>query len=72
MFDDCIPTHGVVRKTLKPGLFQVELRNGKKATGHLSKELVGSEIADDTPVSLEMTPYDFDQARIVALNPPGE
>jgi translation initiation factor IF-1 len=70
MFDDCIPTTGIVRKTLKPGLFQIELKNGKKATAHLAKELVGAEIADDTPVSVEMTPYDFDQARIVALLPP--
>ena len=69
MFDDCIPTTAVIRRALKPGLYEVELKNGKLATGHLGKPLLGTELPDGAAVKVEMTPYDFDQARIVAVLP---
>lgn len=66
MHDDNIPTYGTILRPLRTGLHEVALKNGKTVVAHLSKELAlaGAEIPAGTRVSLEMTPYDFDQARI--------
>ncbi len=69
MFDDCIRTEGTVSHALKPGLFSVSLKNGKRVTAHLSKTLAVSQVVipDGSRVALDLTPYDFDQARIEAV-----
>ena len=71
MFDDCIRTEGTVHHALRPGLFAAFLKNGKPVTAHLSKALAasGTPIPDGSRVALDMTPYDFDQARIEAILP---
>ena len=53
-------------------LYQVRLMNGKIMLGHLSKPLTdaGAVFADNDRVVLEMTPYDFDQGRIVSHDTP--
>ena len=64
-----IETIGEILEPLGNGVFQLTLPNGKTIPGHLPKRL--SELSDDikagSKVRLEMTPYDFDKARIVAL-----
>ena len=49
-----------------------ELKNGKTLIAHRSKPLADAnasiEIGDS--VLVELTPYDFDSGRIVAINPP--
>ncbi len=69
MFDDCIRTEGTVNHALKPGLFSVSLKNSKQVAAHLSKALASSNtvIPDGSRVALDMTPYDFDQARIEVI-----
>lgn len=49
--------------------YRVRLRNGKDVIAHPSKDMM-SRIAELVPpvrLALEMTPYDFDKARIVAI-----
>lgn len=64
-----VTIHAVARilETLNPILFRVELPNGKIILAHLSKSLTEAQatFAPDTQVILELTPYDFDQARIL-------
>jgi translation initiation factor IF-1 len=49
-------------------LYRVELPNGKVILAHLSKPLAdeGAAFEPGVRVLLELTPYDFDQARILA------
>lgn len=67
MPDATIHTHGTVLETRGPVLYRVSLPNGKIILAHLSKKL-----ADDQAVFsagqrllLELTPFDFDTARIL-------
>lgn len=48
-----------------------ELKNGKSLIVHRSKPLedAGAAIAVGDTVLLELTPYDFDSGRVVAINP---
>ena len=67
MPDATIQTHGKVLETRGPVLYRVELPNGKVILAHLSKELADAGatfVAGDE--LLELTPFDFDQARILA------
>lgn len=66
MSEAAIETTGTVLERKGPILYVVELMNGKKILGHLSKALTDSEaeFADGETVLLEMTPYDFDSGRI--------
>lgn len=50
-------------------LYRAALPNGKIVLAHLSKAMTQAQATFTTGdrVSLEMTPFDFDQARIVAL-----
>lgn len=67
MPDVTIHALGEILENLNPELYRVSLPNGKKIFGHLSKPLTEAQavfaIADR--VVLELTPYDFDQARIL-------
>jgi translation initiation factor IF-1 len=67
MPDVTIHTHGTVLEQLNPILYRVSLPNGKRILAHLSKPLTeaGAEFPPECRVLLELTPYDFDQARIL-------
>lgn len=69
MPDATIHTHGRVLENRGPVLYQVSLPNGKTILAHLSKPLADAQamFRPDDLVLLEMTPYDFDQARILGL-----
>lgn len=67
MSDTAIQTTGEILERKGEILYRVRLMNGKVVLGHLSKPLTDAkaELADGSSVLLEMTPYDFDQARII-------
>ena len=69
MPDATIHTVGKILKNLAPVLYRVELPNGKIIMAHLSKPLTIAHavFAIDDRVILELTPYDFDNARILGL-----
>jgi translation initiation factor IF-1 len=64
-----IRAEAVVTEVLKPGLFRVALPNGKLSLGHFSKRLKreNPDVAPGDRVELELTPFDFDSARIRAV-----
>jgi translation initiation factor IF-1 len=61
--------HTVVRilEKLGPVLYRGELPNGKIILAHLSKPMTraGREFATESRVIVELTPFDFDQGRII-------
>jgi len=69
MSETAIETTGTIIERKGEILYRVELMNGKIVLGHLSKKLTDAkaELADSSEVVLEMTPYDFDQARITGI-----
>jgi len=69
MPDATIHTVGKVLLNLAPVLYRVELPNGKIIMAHLSKPLTVEKavFSPDDRVVLELTPYDFDNARILGL-----
>jgi len=64
-----IQTVGVIREVLPRGVYRVELPNGKLVVGHLPRRLavLTAQLALTRRVHLEMTPYDFEKARIAGL-----
>jgi translation initiation factor IF-1 len=68
MPDATIQTHGKVLEARGPVLYRVELPNGKVILAHLSKDLAdaSASFAAGDELLLELTPFDFDQARILA------
>ncbi len=71
MSEAAIETVGAVIERKGEILYRVELMNGKTVLAHLSKSLTDAkaEFVDGASVLLEMTPYDFDQGRIVGEYP---
>ncbi len=69
MPDATIHAHGTILETRGPVLYRVELPNGKTILAHLSKPLAdaGAVFAVADKVLLELTPFDFDQARILGV-----
>lgn len=67
MPDVTIHAVGIVLENLNPILFRVELPNGKIILAHLSKPLTEAFVMflPQARVILELTAYDFDQARIL-------
>lgn len=67
MSDNAIQTTGEVLERKGEILYRVRLMNGKVVLGHLSKPLTDAraEFPEGASMLLEMTPYDFDQARIL-------
>lgn len=67
MPDATIHTLGRVLETRGPVLYRVSLPNGKVILAHLSKSLAeaGAVFSADDQLLLELTPYDFDTARIL-------
>lgn len=67
MPDATIHTLGRVLETRGPVLYRVSLPNGKVILAHLSKCLADQNtvFCVDDELLLELTPYDFDNARIL-------
>ncbi len=71
MPDATIHTTGGVLESRSDVLYRVSLPNGKEILAHLGKELRegGASYEVGQSLLLEMTPYDFDGARILGLAP---
>ena len=69
MPDAIIHARGRIVEPLGPVLYRVALPNGKIILAHLSKTLRDEQAGfmADAHVLLELTPYDFDTARISGL-----
>lgn len=67
MPDATIHTCGKVLEQAGPVLYRVSLPNGKTILAHLSKRLADENavFATGDALLLELTPYDFDTARIL-------
>ncbi len=67
MPDATIHTQGRVLAQVAPVLYRVSLPNGKIILAHLSKSLSDStaEFSVGDLLLLELTPFDFDSARIL-------
>lgn len=67
MPDATIHTIGRILENLNPVLYRVLLPNGKEILAHLSKPLTeaAAVFSPDSNVVLELTAFDFDQARIL-------
>lgn len=67
MPDATIHSLGRILESRGTVLYQVSLPNGKNLLAHLSKPLAdaGAAFEVDETVLLEMTPFDFDTARIL-------
>jgi translation initiation factor IF-1 len=68
MSEPAIETTGTILERKGEILYHTELLNGKVILGHLSKPLTDAkaEFSEGDSVLLEMTPFDFDQGRIIA------
>ena len=66
MHEPPVRTRATVVRVVNDLLADVRLPNGKITLGHLSKELAEAEarLVENDTVELEMTPFDFDTARI--------
>jgi translation initiation factor IF-1 len=71
MPDSTIHTCGKVLEQAGPALYRVSLPNGKVILAHLSKRLADENavFTSGDSLLLELTPYDFDTARILGLAP---
>ncbi|GAA5128396.1 hypothetical protein JIN84_01960 [Luteolibacter yonseiensis] len=69
MPDATIHTAATILENLNPVLYRVRAQNGKLILAHLSKPLTEEKASfpPDTRVVIELTPFDFDQARIIGL-----
>lgn len=67
-----IITTGEVLLVYSDRAYQVSLPNGKKVIAHPAKALEAQKdkIVPGATVTLEMTPFDFEKARIAAIVPP--
>ncbi|KAB2640376.1 MAG: translation initiation factor IF-1 [Verrucomicrobia bacterium] len=68
MPDATIHTAGAILEHLSAVLYRAELPNGKRILAHLSKHLAdaGAVFEPGQRVVMELTPYDFEQARILS------
>lgn len=70
MFDPPITTTGTITDCPQPKIYSVALPNGKVVVGHVPKaqnHLHDTLKVGDT-VNLELTPYDFEKARIIGIS----
>jgi len=67
MPDATLHTSGPILERLGEVLYRAELPNGKRILAHLSKRLTDAAVVFEPGqwVVMELTPYDFDQARIL-------
>lgn len=70
MPDATIHTQGRILEQAGPVLYRVSLPNGKIILAHLSKRLADEQasFAVGAMLLLELTPYDFDTARILGVD----
>jgi len=63
-----ISSTATIATVLGPRTFLVSLPNGKQSIGHLAEPLPNPSppLQPGDRVAVELTPYDFDHARIVA------
>ena len=66
MYEPPIQSEATIVGIRKPGVFDARLPNGKRTCAHLSKSLAREtpELREGMTVVLELTPFDFDTARI--------
>jgi translation initiation factor IF-1 len=71
MPDATIHTQGRILQQAGPVLYRVSLPNGKIILAHLSKQLADDQAAFSVGdmLLLELTPYDFETARILGACP---
>lgn len=71
MYEAPIQASAEVVRALRPELYELRLPNGKITLGHFSKELKEQKptLEAGVLVEVELTPFDFDSARISALQP---
>ncbi|NNC89002.1 MAG: translation initiation factor IF-1 [Akkermansiaceae bacterium] len=64
-----ITTTGTLHDAMHGRAWEAELPNGKRLVAHLPRRLqdLAPSLLPGTRVLLEMTPYDFDKARIAGL-----
>ena len=64
-----IITTGEILRIFSERAFEVSLPNGKKVVGHPAKALAAEreKIVPGAKVRLEMTPFDFEKARIAGI-----
>ncbi len=69
MFDPPITTTGTITDNPSEKLYHVSLPNGKIAIGHVAKAHIAlhEHLKVGVKVQLELTPFDLEKARIVAL-----
>lgn len=72
MYETPVQAVARISQVLKEGLFEVTLPNGKKSLGHLSKDLAADPptLTEGMQVRVELTPFDFDSARIAEVLAP--
>ena len=68
-FDPPIYASAVILEILSDRTFRLELPNGKTTLGHTPKRLaeLRPKLQPGCQVEVEMTPFDFEKARIVSL-----
>jgi len=71
MPDATIHAAGMILENLNPVLYRVSLPNGKEILAHLSKPLTEAhaKFSPGQMVTLELTAFDFEQARILSELP---
>jgi translation initiation factor IF-1 len=69
MFDPPITTTATLKDSPKPGIYHLSLPNGKIVIGHIAKahRHLHDDLKPGNVVKVELTPYDFEKARIVAI-----
>lgn len=68
MYESPIKAVATIVEVRKPGVYGARLPNGKVTCAHLAKSLTGEEdsFSEGDEVALELTPFDFDSARITS------
>ena len=66
MFDPPVITTGTIVDSPKENIYNIKLPNGKKTIGHVAKAMkhLHPSLHAGVKVKLELTPYDFEKARI--------
>jgi len=69
VYEPPIRARARILRVVRHNLAEIELPNGKQTLGHLSPKLNAEapELRTGMIAEVEMTPFDFDKARIVAL-----
>lgn len=70
MYEPPVVATARITRVIKPGLFEASLPNGKLTLCHFSKALSEEmpELEPGCPVTVELTPFDFDSARIASID----